>query len=154
MENIADKYISNIIDIQDDVIRRYENNIEIMNEAEQEKQDLLHEIELSTFDACKGYRLAKSLQENRIRRRIAKDENELLDEFYGFCKNQNINKNQLNNMLGKSRKVYDTHCRRFYRPRIREDLTITTAEPKTTQFGELLKDFKKDQNNKKKHKFA
>lgn len=153
--NIADNYISNILSIQEDVIKRYEFNLHILDEAEKEKQDIIHEMELcDNFNACKGYKLAKAMRDNRKNRRLAKDENELLEEFYNFCKNQINIQNQLKNILGRSRQIFEKQQIRCYRPRVRTDLTITDIEPIRTEFGDILKDFKDKQKNRKKYKFA
>jgi hypothetical protein len=155
MNNIVDEYITNIINIEDDVVKRYEYNLEVIKQTEDETQDLLHEIELShAKDMYSGYILYKQLKDARQRRRIAKDENELLSDFYNFCKNQVNTKNQLNKILGNSRKTHEKLCNRHYKPRVRDDLTITEIKPQIKSFESMLKDYKSEFKNRNRFKYA
>ena len=89
MANIVNNYSSTIVTIFQDVIRTYENNIETIKQAEGELTDLEHEIELSNpKNARDGYKIYKELREIRIKRRTAKDENQLLQDMYDYFKSQ------------------------------------------------------------------
>ena len=88
--NIVNNYASTIITIFKDVVKNYENNLEIIKRAENELSDLQHEIELSNpKDMYKGYLMYKEIRDIRIRRRTAKEENELLKDMYDYFTSQN-----------------------------------------------------------------
>ena len=90
MSNIVVDYSTNIIDIFKDVVKRYQTNLEIIKQTEDELNDINHEIELSSpKDMYHGYLLYKTLRELRVRRRQAKDENEILSEMYFYITSQN-----------------------------------------------------------------
>lgn len=72
--SIAKEYASTIIKILQDIKKTYEYNTKIIEEKEKETQDLLHEIELGTFDSRRGGKLAKELKKIRQERRKALDE--------------------------------------------------------------------------------
>lgn len=156
MCNIVNNYVSTILSIYDVVIKTYENNIDIIKQSEDETQDLLHEIELSkSKDMYSGYLLYKELKDCRERRRKAKDENEILEEFYSFCKSQNGTKNQLSKIQGNSQIIYNKQENRQYSPKERSDLTITNKVcNKNKPFEELLQNFRDESIQKKKYKFA
>ena len=85
--NIVNNYISTMMTIYNDVIKIYERNLGIIKQTEDELNDLNHEIELSSpKDMYKGYLLYKDIRELRIKRRTAKEENELLKDMYEYLK--------------------------------------------------------------------
>ena len=68
-------------------IQDIENNLEIIKQAEDELNDLYHECELADpKDMYKGYLVYKAIREVRIRRRNAKQENEILKDMYDLFK--------------------------------------------------------------------
>lgn len=85
--NITEQYSSTIISIYNDVVKKYENNVELIKQLEEELMDIEHEIELSQpKDMYKGYLMYKEIKTIRTRRRTAKDENRLLQDMYDFIK--------------------------------------------------------------------
>ena len=90
MTNTVVDYSNTIIDIFKDVTIRYESNLQIIKQTEDEINDINHEIELSSQkDMYHGYLLYKTLRELRVRRRQAKDENDILHEMYCYITSQN-----------------------------------------------------------------
>jgi DNA-binding helix-hairpin-helix protein with protein kinase domain len=148
MANIVNNYSSTIVTIFKDVAEKYEENVDIIKQIEGELQDLFHEIELSNAkDMYKGYLLYKEIRELRIKRRQAKDENELLEEMYDFLKEQSSQKfkNKLQQIQGNSAKIAKAQENRTYTPRQRNDLTITDQHCESNKpFEELLSEFNKD----------
>ncbi|WP_373657554.1 hypothetical protein [Sporomusa acidovorans] len=69
-----------------DFIEQYmaEMNNEI-SKADLGKNDVLHDIELSRFNAFEGYRMAKDLQRILAVRRFWKDQQDVLRCFQNFC---------------------------------------------------------------------
>ena len=148
MANIVNNYSSTIVTIFKDVTEKYEENVETIKQIEGELQDLLHEIELSNSkDMYSGWKLYKEIRELRIKRRQAKDENQLLEEMYNFLNEQPSQKfkNKVQQIQGNSAKIAKAQENRTYTPRQRDDLTITEKHCENNRpFEELMKEFKKE----------
>ena len=147
MSNIVNNYSTVIIDIFKDVVNNYERNIEIIKQTEGELLDLEHEIELSEpKNARDGYKIYKELRDVRIRRRQAKNENELLKEMYEYITSQSGQefKSRMQKIQGHSINVCNKQDNRVYSPRQRNNLTITNETACAVKpFEELLRDFNK-----------
>lgn len=148
MANIVNNYSSTIITIFQEVIRNYEMNLATIKQTEEELNDLNHEAELSDpKDMYKGYLVYKEIREARIRRRTAKNENELLKDMYDFFQSQQGQafKSKIQSIQGVSAKLEATQAARTYQPRQRNDLTITDKHSIANKpFEEMLKDFNKN----------
>lgn len=146
--NIVNNFASTIITIFKDVVEKYEDNIKIIKEAEDELNDLQHEIELSNpKDMYKGYLMYKEIREVRIRRRTAKEENELLKDMYDYFISQNGQsfKGKIQSIQGNSAKIKSVQAQRTYQPRQRSDLTITNKHTVATKpFEEMLDEFNRN----------
>lgn len=147
MANIVNNYSSTIITIFQEVIKNYEMNLATIKQTEEELNDLNHEAELSNpKDMYKGYLVYKDIRETRIRRRTAKEENELLQDMYDFFKSQQGQafKSKIQSIQGNSVKLRTAQESRTYQPRQRNDLTITDKHSTANKpFEEMLKDFSK-----------
>lgn len=145
--NIVNNYSSTIVEIFQSVIKNYEMNVDIIKQCEAELNDLNHEAELSEpKDMYKGYLVYKAIRETRIRRRTAKEENELLKDIYDYFNSQQGQafKSKIQSIQGNSAKLRATQEARTYTPRQRDDLTITEKHSTANKpFEEMLKDFKK-----------
>lgn len=146
MSNIVVDYSTNIIDIFKDVVKRYQINLEIIKQTEDELNDINHEIELSSpKDMYHGYLMYKTLRELRIRRRQAKDENDVLYEMYCYITSQNgiEVKTKMQKLQGHAVDTERKLNNRSYCPRQRSDLTITDVSPVSNKpFEQLMKEFK------------
>lgn len=146
--NIVNNYCSTFIQIANDVVKKYESNVEVIKQTEDELTDVYHEIELGKpQDMYGGYKLYKQVKDLRMRRRQAKDENDLLKDMYEYIKSQpgQSFKSKMQSIQGNSVKVYEAQSRRTYTPRQRSDLTITDRTCETIKpFEELMREFKKD----------
>lgn len=145
MSNIVNNYSSTIITIFQNVVKEYEHNLEIIKQSEEELNDLYHEAELSSpKDMYKGYLVYKAIRDTRIRRRTAKEENELLSDMYDYLKSpagQSF-KSKIQSIQGSSVKLRATQESRTYQPRQRSDLTITDKHSSANKpFEEMLKEF-------------
>lgn len=156
MDNIVNEFVNNIIGSYDKAIQRFENNLEILKKCDDETLDLLHEIELSASkNVCDGFRMYKDIKEVRLRRRIAKDENDVLEEFYHYAKAQNDVKNKLKGIQNNSQKIINNKKLRTYKPKERDDLTIGVLQNNfNNPMEEALRNFKKQNETKKKYKWA
>lgn len=146
MANIVNNYGSTIVQIFKDVIYNYERNIEIIKECEEELNDLNHEAELSApKDMYQGYLLYKDIRETRIRRRTAKEENEVMKDLYEYLTSQTGQtfKNKIQNIQGNAVRIQSMQASRTYQPRRRTDLTIADkGRGEQKPFEEMLADFK------------
>ena len=146
--NIVNNFSSQIVTIFIEVVKNYERNLEIIQETQNEIMDLEHEAELGNpKDMYHGWLLYKALREARIRRRTAKQENELLKDMYDYFTSQNGQafKNKIQNIQGNSRKLQAIQETRTYTPRQREDLTIVDKHSDESQnFEQMLADFNKN----------
>lgn len=142
--NIVEQYASTITQIYHSVASNYKLNQQILEQANGEINDLLHEIELANpKNAREGYVMYKSLRDARIRRRKAKEENELLQELYDFLQSQSAFRDRMTKIQGGAARLYETQSHRTYVPRQRTDLTIVGSEDKPYKpFEEMLRDFK------------
>ena len=156
MPNIINNYASTIVQIYQDVIGSYERNVETIKQIEDELNDLNHEIELSSpKNARDGYKMYKEIRDLRIRRRQAKEENELMKDMYEYLKGQNAQnfKNKIQQLQGSSVKLREVQEHRTYTPRQRNDLTITNKTSTAYKpFEQMLDDFNKIKITSKKGK--
>ena len=102
--------------------KTYESNKLGIEQCEKEIIDIEHVIELTTFNASKGYVLAKDIQDARIRRRALKDQNELLSPLVEVVSRWRSSQNDINKALGDVRRIKQRQENRFYKMRVREDL--------------------------------
>ena len=147
MANIVNNYCSTVVTIFQDVKKNYENNLEIIKQAEEELNDLYHEAELAEpKDMYKGYLIYKAIRDTRIRRRTAKEENELLKDMYEYLNSQSGQafKTKMQSIQGNSAKLRATQESRTYQPRQRNDLTITDKHSSANKpFEQMLAEFNK-----------
>lgn len=148
MANIVNNYSSTIVTIFKDVVKNYEANLDVIKQAEEELNDLYHEAELANpKDMYQGYLVYKAIRETRIRRRTAKEENELLKDMYDYFQSQQGQafKSKIQSIQGAAVKLRTTQEARTYKPRQRNDLTITDQHSDANKpFEEMLKDFNKN----------
>ena len=147
--NIVNNFATTIITIFKDVVEAYENNLDIIKCTEDELNDLQHEIELSSpKDMYKGYLIYKEMRDIRIRRRNAKEENELLKDMYDYFISQSGQafKGKIQSIQSSSFKVKSLQEKRTYKPRQRDDLTIVNQHVEVKKsFEEMIEEFS---NNK------
>jgi hypothetical protein len=147
MANIVNNYCSTVVTIFQDVKKNYENNLEIIKQTEEELNDLYHEAELSEpKDMYKGYLIYKAIRDTRIRRRTAKEENELLKDMYEYLNSQSGQafKTKMQSIQGSSAKLRAMQESRTYQPRQRNDLTITDKHSSANKpFEQMLAEFNK-----------
>lgn len=145
--NIVNNYSSNIVTIFKEVVKNYEMNLDIIKQTEGELNDLYHEAELSKpKDMYQGYLLYTAIREARIRRRTAKEENELLKDMYDYFQSPQGQafKSKIQSIQGGAMKIRAVQEQRTYTPRQRNDLTCTDKHSDATKpFEELLAEFNK-----------
>lgn len=126
--NIATQYSTSITLVYDDIVKTYEKNAMFINQCEEELLDLEHEIELSDDkNMYAAWEIYRAIKDVRTRRRVAKDENQVLQEMYNFIKSKEGEAMKVNfqKMRLNSSKVSVAQQHRIYIPRQRTDLTIS-----------------------------
>ncbi|WEG13987.1 hypothetical protein PU629_06360 [Pullulanibacillus sp. KACC 23026] len=106
----------------------YEQNKQSIDQLEKEIMDIEHVIELTTFNASKGFFLAKDIQTARKNRRELKDNNELLHPLVEVVSRMRTFQNDLNKAIGEIRKIKNRHVNRQYKMRVRDDLQELVRE--------------------------
>lgn len=122
MEVSAKVAASSLLEISTWVRSRYEQNEGDLVYYEKEFNDLTHALEFVEFDKDNGFEIAKQLRENRINRRLAKDENEVLKPLYELLRKYKTLENELNSIKVKTRNVLTGQSNRVYKPRVRSDM--------------------------------
>ncbi|HHW03390.1 MAG TPA: hypothetical protein GXX35_11400 [Thermoanaerobacterales bacterium] len=95
-----------------------------LQQCDLESSDLLHEIELSKFNACEGYLLAKKLQEVRRRRREIKNTQEILQCIKDFAGNNKNLAIALYKLIKSMEEKLEIQQSRVYVPRVRQDIKL------------------------------
>lgn len=148
MANIVNNYCSTMVTIFQDVKKNYENNLEIIKQTEDELNDLYHECELADpKDMYNGWKMYRAIRDARIRRRTAKEENEILKDMYEYLGGQagQAFKSKMQSIQGSAVKIRTAQESRTYQPRQRDDLTITDKHSTANKpFEQMLNEFNKN----------
>lgn len=102
--------------------KQLEISKEELKTVESEIQDILHIIELTTFDACKGFKWAKEIQRLRKARRELKDRIEMLEPIKELIAFQKPTEKNIGKIIGDVRNIETNHNTRGYRMRVRTEL--------------------------------
>jgi len=89
-----------------------------------EQDDLLHEVELTKFNACEGYQLSKELKKLRHKRRHYKDQEEQMDMIRGVINKYKWIVNDLKPLVKLLEEKEDHQIHRQYTPKIRTNLKL------------------------------
>jgi|SRR5690625_1024845 len=95
---------------------------EELRRIENERQDLLHVIELGSLDAIGMSRISQQLKKVQVRRRNLKNNIEVLDEVRKYIATRNQKEQAINSMIGRVRTTIEKQGRRTYTMRVRPDL--------------------------------
>lgn len=113
-KNKSTELFAELESLSSDLKERKERLILALSEADKKKTDIEHYIEFYTFNASKGYKVAKMLQDCLQERRDIKDEIEMIDNILrmniGF-----IGK-------GKGSLVLEVSKNKKYTPRVLKEL--------------------------------
>ncbi|MDP5277162.1 hypothetical protein [Chengkuizengella axinellae] len=113
---------SKIISSYDEVKQALEHYRKEQAYCESEYNDIAHALELTNFNASEGYKLAKQMQESRLRRRQAKNMIEQLETLMKTFKKHKSLCNELKDAHAQIQLTIGSQKKRSYRPRVREDL--------------------------------
>lgn len=96
------------------VRQRYQGNLQVQDDTNLERQDLLHCIELSdNMRVADGFKMYRKLREVSRVRRDAKNENDLLQPLYDFLTQSDF-ENRLRRVLGDTRTRAEVVGKRQY----------------------------------------
>lgn len=130
MKGLSDESITileNFSNMFSGIERDYAAIREGLSNANQEQEDLLHELELSPFSSYEGFLLAKKLQEVRKRRRELDNDFIILSKLIDFRKTHAAWEVPLYRLLTDMRKTQESLSYRLYSPRIRTDIKLYHA---------------------------
>jgi len=97
------------------VVKRYEENLRLIDRYDEETQDILHKIELGNdMDCSNGYIMYRLLREVRRERRCAKSEVDLLKPVYEFLSSNKDLPDKLARLQGECRQMKDVISNRKY----------------------------------------
>ena len=121
----------NVIPLIKTILESFENLKYEMDSVNQkirdihsEQDDLLHELELTKFNACEGYQLSKELQILRHKRRHYKDQEEQMDMIRGIINKYKWIINDLKPLVKLLEEKEDHQIHRQYTPKIRTNLKL------------------------------
>lgn len=122
MENV-EQDLQTVRKVFVDYPKQYDLAKDQLVKINQERQDLLHVIELGKLDAIALSRTVRELKRVQQVRRKLKSEIEVLEEVTRFINNFPKNrKHEINQAIGNVRSVQERQKRRIYTMRIRKDL--------------------------------
>lgn len=114
----------NFLEVLNSVDKEWGSWHDDLKQCESEIIDLLHEIEFTKFDAYRGYKLCKEIQDVRQRRRKIKEKMEILRGLKDFETNNKNMKINLYKVLTNMEKIKENQGNRMYTPRVRTDLKV------------------------------
>jgi DNA-binding protein YbaB len=121
-EITSEKMAVMIRDIIKNTPKNYDANYEEVGKIDEEIQDLLHLLEMSDVSATLFLKTAMEIKDLRIKRRVLKDENELLEPLVEVAKNNSSLLQKLDKCVGEIRKINKRLQNRTYTPRVRNEL--------------------------------
>jgi len=132
----AEKVVERLISIFTVIPQLYEQNDQEVERRDYEHSDLTHVAELLNFGGVQGYKLAKEIQNNRRRRREAKDMNFILKPLYEFLKQHQNQLPRLHKIRDEVAKNVRINQERRYHPRSDNELVRSVIEQINSREGE------------------
>ena len=121
----ATNSVESFCNLLEDVAFRYNQNSNIIHQADLEICDLLHEAELlPSMNARDGYKLYSKLRAARIRRRTAKTENAILTPVYDFVAGNGYAVEDIKRLKEQCAKAHSDALNAHYVYRVQEDKHI------------------------------
>lgn len=154
----ATKYTTSFVTLFKDAQEAYDKALQDIRQCDQEISDWMHEAELGDDkDMYQGYLVYKGIREARRRRRIAKNESELLRDLCDYLNSQHAQgfKNKIKQIQGGISKTEHEQRHRVYVPRqLTEMSTMSNSAPAPKQsFESMMNEFKKTKITKSKGKY-
>lgn len=109
----AEEYINDIMQTYNTALKEYNALIKELSTFDLALQDILHNIELETFNAAEGYMLTKRIKEFRVERRKIKNTIEQLQIFIS-C----LDESKLVKIKTRIKSKEEQQCKRKYTPRV------------------------------------
>ena len=121
-------HVQNIINSFETLRRDMDTVSNKIKNCHSEQDDMLHEIELTKFNACEGYNLSKELQLIRHKRRKYLEQEEQLDILRGFMNKYKWLVNELKPIVIVLENKKEQQTNRKYTPKIRTNLKIVKTQ--------------------------
>ncbi|MGE7828928.1 hypothetical protein [Paenibacillus sp. NPDC093718] len=128
MEITAKEAAQQLHEIMKSVRETYERNSEELTYCDAEYIDLTHALEFLGQEQIEFLDLTKQLQDNRRRRRRAKDENERLQPLYDLVTQNTGIVEDVNKGRRKVQDIIKTQAARSYKSRVRNDMQFLFDE--------------------------
>lgn len=128
MEITAKEAAQQLHDILKSVKLIYDRNLEEITYCDAEYIDLTHALEFLGQEQIEFLDITKQLQDNRRRRRRAKDENERLQPLYDLVNQNNGIVEDVNKGRRKVQDIIKTQSARSYKSRVRNDMQFLFDE--------------------------
>lgn len=128
MEITAKEAAQQLHDILKSVKEVYDRNLEEVAYCDAEYIDLTHALEFLGQEQIQFLDLTKQLQDNRRRRRRAKDENERLQPLYDLVTQNTGIVEDVNKGRRKVQDIIKTQAARSYKSRVRNDMQFLFDE--------------------------
>lgn len=122
MEITAKEAAHQLHEILKSIKENYEQNLDEIAYCDGEYIDLNHALEFLDMDDITGLNLTQQLQENRRRRRKAKDENERLQPLYDLVTKNNSLVSEISKGRRRVQEIIKTQAVRRYTARVRRDI--------------------------------
>jgi hypothetical protein len=116
--------VQNFLELLTTIDKTYDALYDEVGKADREQQDLLHDIEFSTFCGRDGFKKAKDIQALRIRRREVKNTMEIIGPLREYLRNHQKTKIDLHRIVQQMQLIKRDQGERIYIPRVRNDLKI------------------------------
>ena len=124
----AIRIIQDIINSVDIFEAEYQRIYEEIGKCDLEVCDILHDIELTSFNACEGYKMAKEIQKVRQRRRELKDKKSEILIIKETVEKIRPTIQKLQGEITNIEEKQEFQLHRIYTPRIRTDLKVVKLQ--------------------------
>ncbi|PZM64834.1 hypothetical protein [Paenibacillus dendritiformis] len=138
MENVKDilKSAEKLRDIIATAPRQFDENDRKIEQFDKESGDLLHAVELLTYDDEQAAQYIEEIRKNRRSRRLRKDQNMVLKPLVDYIRSRPKLLQELRDVCRETEKAAKVLEERSYHPRIRMELAAAFAQQAAAKGGE------------------
>ena len=129
----AVEVLENFLGLLNTLDKNWDSAYSEVGKADKETQDLLHELELTKFNAYEGFQLAQKLKEVRQTRRENKDWQEVNRPLRDYLEQNKTLKVTLYKVLHQMKQAQAGLEERSYKPRILTDMKLAKQQVQQAQ---------------------
>ncbi|MFH0070969.1 hypothetical protein [Peribacillus sp. NPDC056705] len=133
MDTTAKEAAQRLHEILSSVKKNYDLNVKEIDYCDNEYLDLTHALEFLDNGEIETLNLTRQLQDNRRRRRKAKDENERLQPLYDLVMKKNGLVDEVSRGRRRVQEIIKTQAVRRYTPRVRKDMQSVFDEARAAK---------------------